>query len=132
MANDFTALGSAIYSRLSGQGTVSVYQDLAPQGAAVPYCVFGRQSAIDEYAFADGSDGLVNAMYTVRVVSNRYWPGEAQIIYGGNIHTAMQDAPLSVTGFGLLRCERTNTIQYRDSDGYWHVGGVYNVWIEPS
>jgi hypothetical protein len=134
MANDFTAIGSAVYSRLGSVGTVSVYQDLAPQGAAVPYCVFQRQTATDDYVFGpgQGTAAIVEAIYTVRVVSNRYNAAEAQIVYGGNTHPAMQDAPLSVTGYTVLRCRRESIIQYQDNDKYWHVGGLYRLEVQPT
>lgn len=123
MANDFTALGSAIYARLSGQGTVNVYYALAPQGGTPPYCIYQRQDAVDEYTFTSSE---VSTDYIVKVVSNRNWPGEAQSVYG-HIHTAMQNASLSISGYQLLRCRRLSTIEYREPDGFWHIGGVYRI-----
>lgn len=82
-------------------------------------------AATDEYTF--NTHG-VDADYAVKVVSNRLWPAEAQTIYT-HIHTAMQDAPLSVTGYTSLRCRRKSTIEYRDNDGFWHVGGIYAIEI---
>ena len=133
MPNHFTALGSAIAARLGTAGTVSVHQSLAPQGAVVPYAVFALQTETDDYTFgpsAGTANNIVEAIYTVQVVSNRYGPQEAQIIYGGNTHPAMQDAPLSVSGYTVLRCRRENSIQYQDSDKYWHVGGLYRVTVQ--
>lgn len=125
MANDFTALGSALASHLGTAGTVPAYYALAPQGQQPPYCIIQRQAAVDEYTFTDGG---VSTDYVVKVVSNRNWPGEAYQVYG-HIHDAMQDAPLSVTGFQLLRCRRRSTVEYRESSGYWHVGGLYAIHI---
>lgn len=133
MSSSYLAMGSALYSRLASQGTVPVYQNLAPQGGTPPYCVFQLQSGVDEYAFADASKGIVEAIYAVRVVSNRTWPGESQVIYDGNIHGALQGAALSVGGHNLLRCERASLIpSYQDADKYWHTGGLYRVWVQPT
>jgi len=126
MLNDFAAFGSAIYSRLSSQGTVGVYNTLAPQGTNAPYCIFQRQNAVDENTFADGGAGGIVADYAVKIVSRDKLIGEAQSLYG-HIHTAMQDAPLSAVGLNFIRCRRTSTLSYRDPDGYWHVGGIYRI-----
>jgi hypothetical protein len=125
MANDFTALGSALFARLNNQGTVGVYYGLAPQGGTPPYCIIQRQAAVNEYTFGTAGGG-VSTDYMVKIVSNRNWPGEAYQVYT-HVHNAMQDAPLTVTGFTLLRCRRQSTIEYRDTDGYWHVGGLYRL-----
>ena len=124
MANDFTAIGSALYSALGG-GTASpsVYYAMAPQGSTPPYTIFQRMAGNDEYTFNDGG---VNTEYMIKVISNRQWPGEAWNAYG-SVHTAIQGASLSVTGFSSLRCERRTTIEFVDYDRFWHVGGIYRV-----
>jgi hypothetical protein len=38
-------------------------------------------------------------------------------------------AGMPVTGYNLLRMERQTTIEYRDTDMFWHVGGLYRVEI---
>lgn len=126
--NDMVAFGSAIYSRLSSQGTIGVYNTLAPQGTAAPYCIFQRQQGQDEHNF--GNDKGITTDYVVKVVSSHKYIGEAQSLYG-HIHTAMEDAPLSATGLTFLRCRRRSTISYPDPDGYWHVGGIYRIdaWV---
>lgn len=123
--NDFAALGSALFTRLNAQGTVGVFYALAPQGGTPPYCIIQRQAAVDEYTFTSSE---VSSDYVVKIVSNRNWPGEAYQVYM-HIHNALQDAPLSVAGFSLLRCRRRSTIEYRDPEGYWHVGGLYRIDI---
>lgn len=124
MINDFAAFGSAIYNRLSLQGTLGIYNTLAPQGSAAPYVIFQRQAAVDEHTFGDGK-GIVTD-YVVKVISSHKLIGEAQSLYGP-VHTAIEDAPLSATGLNFIRCRRTSTLSYRDPDGYWHVGGIYRI-----
>jgi hypothetical protein len=125
MANDIPALGSAINSVLDTAGTVNVYWALAPQGGTPPYCIFNRQAAADGYTFSSHN---VTADYLVKVISNRQWPSEAAQIYS-HLHAAIQDAALTVTGYTALRCRRTATLEYMDSEHYWHVGGIYRVEI---
>jgi hypothetical protein len=126
MSDGILAIGTAIYNRLHAQATVDVYYAIADQGATPPYTVYQRMTASDEYAF--GTARQVNADYMVKVISNRKWPGEALAVYE-HIHNAMQDAPLAVTGFTCLRCRRSSTIEYRDPDSFWHVGGIFSVEI---
>ena len=128
MANDYTALGSAIYSLLSGAATVSIYNQRAPQGGTPPYGIFNRQSAIDERTFNTAG---ISSDYVLKAVSNRVWPGEAKEVYQG-LHSIMQDGALSVSGFVLLRNQRGSTFEYQDADGFWHVGGLYRIEIEES
>lgn len=120
---DFVALGSAIYKACDNASTVPVYYGLAPQSSACPYIVINRQSAIDEYTF--NSQG-VSTDYQVKVVSDRGWPMQAATLYDA-LHNVLQGKVLTVAGYAALRCERTSTIEYRDADGFWHVGGLYRV-----
>lgn len=122
MANVQAALGSALYSVLSG-GTVNIYQGVAPQGGTPPFCVFQLQSAVDGYTF-DSED--VSADYMVRVISDRNWPSEAISIYD-HLHGLLQDGNLSVSDYAVLRCRRRSSVQFRDPEGFWHVGGIYRI-----
>lgn len=124
MANDFTALGSAIYSKLGGTAAnPPVYYALAPQGSTPPYIIVQRLTGSDEYTF--NSQG-VNTEYVVKAVSNRIWPNEAWATYG-SVHSTLQNAALTIAGFTSLRCQRKSTIEYIDPDRYWHVGGIYRI-----
>lgn len=125
MANDFTAMSSALYSVLNAAATVDVYYALAPQGSTPPYTIFQRSAAVDDYTFTSAG---VSADYIVKVVSNRNWPGEAMEVYG-HIHSAMDDATLTISGYSHLRCRRDSSLEFRDDEGFWHVGGIYSVDI---
>lgn len=124
MANDFSALASAVYNALGGSaGTPTPYYALAPQGSQPPYVVFQRMSASDSYTFTSSE---VGADYMVKVISNRQWPGEAYNAYG-SVHAALQGRALTIGGYQALRCERRTTLEYMDNDRYWHVGGIYRI-----
>lgn len=124
MANDFPAIGSALYNAIGGTAAVpAVYYALAPQGSTPPYTIIQRQSGVDEHTFDEQG---VSAVYMVKVISNRIWPGEAWLAYG-TVHAALDNAQLSVSGYSALRCERINTVEFIDGERYWNVGGLYRV-----
>jgi hypothetical protein len=125
MATDFQAIGSALYSALGGTAG-TVYYGLAPQGQAPPYILVARQSGADEYTFTSSG---VSADYLVKAVSNREWPGAEAYPRYAIAHALIQNKSLTVTGYQALRCQRTTTVEYRDQQGYWHVGGVYRIDI---
>jgi len=123
MANEYTAFGSALHSYLNAQATVDVYYVRALQNTAPEYCIVQRQSGLLNYTFT--SRGM-NTDYLVKVVSNRMYPGVAWQVYE-HIAEAMQDAPLNITGFTLLRCRQSSSIEFPDNDGFWHVGHLYDI-----
>ncbi len=138
MANDFMAVGSALYARLgtvqytyNGSGTVpttgtlGTYDSIAVQGTAVPYVIFQHQASVDEYRFSGGHGE--SSDYLVKAVSNRTTASAQAFAIYGKAHEVLQYAPLTVSGGQLLRCWRTSRFQYRDNDGYWHVGGIYRI-----
>lgn len=139
MADSLPALGSAIYSRLgtivytypAGSGTALVtgtlptFNTMATQGLLPPYVIFQLQSSIDGYAWGNHEEESND--FVVKTVSFRsFLAQEAYPVYG-TIHAALQDAPLTVTGFRVMKVRRTSRIQYRDGQSYWHVGGIYRL-----
>lgn len=127
--SDFTAFASAIYGAIGSALGSAVYYGLAPQGTNPPYVVFARQSGVDSYYLYGGTavgNWDITAEYMVKVIDDGLWPGVAQAAYG-TVHTMMQDAALSITGFTALRSRRVQTLEYRDDDGFWHIGGIYQV-----
>lgn len=136
--NDFAAIGSAIYGRLgtvqytyptqgttTTTGTVGVYNTLATQGSATPYIIFQLQASLDEYTF--GTVSGESADYLVKVISNRQTPSQQAYAIYNTAHANLQDAPLTIVGSYPLRVRRRSRIEFRDIDGYWHVGGIYRI-----
>lgn len=124
--DSWMALGSAIYSRLATPLGSAIYDGIAPQFGTPPYTLWQVLVTNDEYTFNTNGEEID---VQLRVVSNQAWPGEARRIYG-TVHNYMQDASLSVSGFTVLRCRRTDKFQYQDPDAFWHVGGVYRVTLQ--
>lgn len=136
--NDFSAMGSAIYGRLgtvvytyqtngtaTTTGALGAYDTLAIQGTATPYVIFQLQASLDEYTF-NGPSGE-SADYLVKVVSNRQYASQQAFAIYNTVHANLQDAPLAITGSYALRVRRRSRVEFRDSDGYWHVGGIYRI-----
>ena len=122
MATSFEAMGSAIYGRLAPSLGSAVYDTIAPGTVATEYVVFQRLTEIDDYSF--GNNRMESLEYLIKAVSDDDWPHTAYARYGV-AHDAIQDAPLTVGGYGLMRFRRTSTINYMDNERFHHVGGVY-------
>lgn len=121
--SDFVVLGSALYAAVDAATNTPVYYGLVPQGSAFPAVTINRQSGIDVYTF--DSEG-VSTDYQIKVLSNREHPYEAALIYDA-LHNGINNKHLSLTGMTALRLQRQTQIEYRDLDGYWHIGGIYRV-----
>ncbi len=130
MANDFAALGSAIYTMIDNATTVPVFNTLAPQGSAWPYVVFQRQDARDEFTFR-GRGVLADYVIKVvgRVADNNPSPAPIERIYDRIHGSIVAGSAMAVSGYTLLRMQRQATIEYRDPEMLWHVGGLYQVEI---
>ncbi len=128
------ALNTALYSKLTGgtaltallAGTTSVYNQVVPRGAALPYVVFNIQGGGPENITPARFENLV---YTVKAVS------AASALAAGSID-AQIDAllhlgTLSVSGwsnFLLMREERIQYVETAPEGQYiWHVGGTYRI-----
>ena len=122
MANDYGALGSAIYTLVDGVTSLPVYGERAPQGTVPQYVIFTLQDLQDEHTF--NSHGIT-ADYVIKVVSSHYWPGSAIAQYDA-IHNAIENGG-SIAGYQLLRMQRQSSILYQEPAGFWHVGGLYQV-----
>lgn len=123
MGNTFSAFASALYSYLDTASTANIYYALAPQNTQPPYVVIKRVTSNDEYTFT--SQGI-DTQYSIKAISNRNYPLEATALYE-SIHTILQNANLTISGYNLIRCERSSEFDYQDNEQYWHVGGIYNI-----
>lgn len=138
MANEFEAMGSALYGALgtiqytyrtngtaTTTGTLPTWDTMSLQGTALPYLIYQLQDSLDLYTF--GTKHGESADYLVKVVSNRQTPSYQAFAIYDRAHAVLQDAPLTIAGGYPLRVRRTSRIQYQDSDKFWHVGGIYRI-----
>lgn len=136
--NDFAAMGSAIYGRLGSvqytypttgvagtTGSLGVHDTMALQGSATPYVIYQLQDSLDTYTF--GTVSGESADYMVKVVSQRQYPSQQAFAIYNTVHANLQDAPLTIAGSYPLRVRRMSRFQYRDTDSFWHVGGIYRI-----
>lgn len=140
MADSVPLIEAAIYSRLgtvqysypngSGgtvTGSVNVYNTMATQQGAPPYIIFQLQTGLDGYAFAGDREESFD--YLVKTVSLKTYPSQEANPIFATADNALQDAPLSVAGYSVLRVRRTSRVRYRDQQGYWHVGALFRIDI---
>jgi hypothetical protein len=128
--DSWNALGSAIYSRLATPLGSALYDAVADGTAPLPYTVWQVLANSDDYAFGADDKEQESLDVMLRCVSDRYWPDKARTMYG-TVHNYMQSAPLSVTGFNVLRClRRGSKFQYQDSELFWNVGAIYAVRLQ--
>lgn len=141
MADSVPLIDAAIYGRLgtvqytypTGSGTaqysgsVGVFNTLSIQQTATPYVIFQLQSGIDDYSFAGDREESFD--YVVKAVSVKNSPSQEANPIFATADAALQDAPLSVAGYSVMRVRRTSRIRYRDGSGYWHVGGIFRIDI---
>lgn len=136
-------LDAAIYSKLASAtaltallaGTASVYNGMAPQGAATPYVIFSAASDRDGYTLS--AEATVDFIYTVKAVTVSPAGSPSKKAAGAiaaQIKTALNDQPLTIAGRTWLSTRRESSIDYAEPDSsniYFHVGGNYRIWIDP-
>lgn len=137
-------LDASIYNKLTGDatltgllaaGTASVFNGMAPQGAAMPYVVFSAASDRDGYTL--DAEATVDFIYGVKAVTSSPAGSPTKKAAGtiaARIKTVLNDAPLTITGRTWLSTRRESSIDYSEpanSNVYFHVGGNYRIWIAP-
>lgn len=106
-------------------GTLAFYYSKAPLTVKPPFGIIDFNNGSDDYTFTD--NGL-ESTYQIKVISDQTFPFEAASLYA-DVHTLIQDAPLTFSDFYLMQCRRTSPIQYQDPQGFWHIGGIYEIDI---
>ncbi len=127
-------LDTAFYSKLTGgtalttllAGTTSVYNQVVPRSAAMPYVVFNIQAGGPENMCPTEFESMV---YLVKAVSATSALAAGSI--DAQIHTLLHKGTLTVTGWTNFWLARETRIQYVETapEGayIWHVGGTYRV-----
>lgn len=131
---------SALYSTLTGasgltallSGTAAVYNEIAPQGATMPYVVFGKQSNTPRYALA--SLAYENALYLVKGVTEGHSPAVAGSV-DVQIRSALEDQALTVSGYKHMVTRRDSDVSYAevvDGKVFRHRGALFRIQVDPS
>lgn len=128
------ALSSAVFSKLTQgtaltsllAGTASVYFNIAPDEAALPYVVFSYQSALDENLTPKR---MINDLMYIRGYT------DVNGMTAGNISTQIdnlfQGATITITGWSNFWCTRQTEIENVEittsGKRIYNAGGVYRI-----
>lgn len=137
MANMRTEVDTALFTVLNVESllvlaTGGVCNTKAEQNTKPPYVVFQVSAKEDDYYSFTGRGG--DAVYIVKAVTQEPWPKVAATI-DTEIDSLLQDATLSISGFGQLLCRRQNDIYLTENVGgedFTHQGGLYSIQADQS
>lgn len=139
MSIPFTALGSAIYTTLTGStaltgllaGTTSVYHTMAPQGAQMPYVIFAKQAGSTRRTLGNGK-AWDEGVYLVKAVTDEPSALKAGRI-ASQVDTLLDRVDLTVDGGTALMCHRETDVSYPETTGDGrrinHVGATYRIGV---
>ncbi|CAB4177349.1 Tail completion protein [uncultured Caudovirales phage] len=99
----------------------------APVDTPEAYVIWSLQAAKDHAVMEADGIAFEEAHYLVKVVGKD--PAKVRDAYR-LIHTELQDADLSITGFFCMDVSRTDRVAYAEQDGddrWIHRGGIYRV-----
>lgn len=133
MANVFTTLGSALYTKLAAGtalitelGGTAIWDTLAPQDQSLPYLVFFYSGGGDENRSAKRARSLV---YTVKAVAESKSKAEA---IDAEVDTLLHQQTLTISGWDNWWTARVADVAFVQSAGgvlHWHRGGQYRIRI---
>jgi len=127
-ANIFMEVEAAIYSRLTGGSALmalipgGVFPDHASEGQVAPYLVFRFVSGREDDSAGSETDILT---YDVVVHDDAdYMDGATAAV--AEAHALLHNYRVATTTYNLT-FRRTTRIEFRAPDGWWNVGGSYEV-----
>lgn len=130
------AVETALYSRLAGASaltallatTTSIYNTVAPQGAAYPLVVFNLQAGGDDNKSPHRAKQL---LYLVKAVSATSMKDAGTI--DNEVDTALHGLVLTVTDWTNYWLMRGQDVRFEelapDGKRYFHSGGIYRIRI---
>lgn len=127
-----TALTALLYGG-TATGSASIFEDHAPTSAELPYVIFNQQAATWDYSMGEHKR-FASVVYQVKGVSGSAWPKEADAI-DAQIDARLDNAALSITGYGLLRVVRESDVRFSETEGeqvFQHVGALYRIDVVKS
>lgn len=120
----------AVTSLLGAAG--NVFHRVAPRAAVPPYVVLHRQSEVDRWTFA--GPALEDELWTVKGICRGSSSAPADALAAA-ITAALNDAALSIDGYGLLYLRRESKLDYGevdDGDQFHHCGGIFRLDAQPA
>lgn len=134
------AIDQALIGALANDATLStlapggVYRGVAPQSVDAPYVIIELVTAEDEPELQFGT-AFESILYLVKAVAQGTTAGTAQNA-ADRIHTILQNAVLTISGYRCMLCQREERIAYVEIDDgsdnrYQHRGGMYRVIVDP-
>ena len=121
---------SAVTSQLGAAN--NVFHPKAPRNAVPPYIVIHRQAETDEWTFAGAPSE--RDLWTVKAINRGSSASSAEDIRAA-VTTALNDAPITVTGFALLQLRRMSKFDYPevdDGEQFNHCGAIFRVDVDPT
>lgn len=134
------AVRRAIYGKMSGDTTLtallatpptgvtkSIYHQVAPEGADLPYVVFFKTAGTPVYAI--GARAYDNEVWTIKGVAKT---GSADVADGiaSRLDALLTDGTISISGRTQLYLRRESDVEYGEvEDGvrYHHSGGLFRL-----
>lgn len=137
---DSAEVDEAVIGRLVGDATLSslmpdgVYFGVAKK-SATRFVVVEQLTHDDNYML--GGEAYERFEYLVKAVEKNL-SGLNVDNAAARIQTLLQDAPLTVTGYTLMRIQRTERVRYTEpdadnADARWqHSGGRFEAYVSPA
>jgi hypothetical protein len=137
--SDSSEVDAAIVGRLMGDAQLTalmpdgVYFGVGPNNKT-RFVIISLVVHEDVYQF--GGSAYERFTYFVQAVENSTSGANVKAA-AYRIHTLLQDATFSVTGYGLMKCQRSEYIRFPEVDDinaeirWQHRGGNYEIWVSP-
>lgn len=114
--------------------TDGVWMDMAPKDST-KFVIVSLATHLDEYDF--GGEAFEDARYLVKAVDLNV-SGQRVKAAAARIQAVLQDATLSINGYGQMLLQREERIRYTEvsdsnPDIRWqHRGGRYRIFVSPT
>lgn len=132
------AVKAGLTSKLTGDATLtamlasstSVYDKVAPQGSALPYVIFQKQTGSPRYTM--GGPAYDDNVYLVKAVAESPSAKVAGQI-AERVDALLTDGSLTLTSGSLMVMRRQQDVEYAETaDGrtFQHVGATYLIGVQ--
>jgi hypothetical protein len=130
-----TAVAVGLYQALAGSAPIysklatasSIFHEVAPEGAALPFLIFGKQSGVPTYTFGDTY--FDSQLWMIKAVGRSETSNDLEAVQLA-VDTLLTNQTIAIENGSLLDLRRQSDIDYLeedDGDQYRHHGGLYRV-----